>query len=158
MPVFRSDETLLVEGAASFRSKSTTLAKGTNVAANALNHRLHALVADKSGTAATTYTRPVFVAYKDCTILGVRAGAIAPNQTGATVDVDLLKNGSSILSSAIQLTDADSARELKDGTSNLTSTTLAAGDVLELDFTATAGGGTLADGVFAEVIVEENGD
>jgi hypothetical protein len=68
------------------------------------------------------------------------------------VTVDLRKNGTTVLSAVITLNNANTARVAVAGA--LSVTTLVAGDVLEV-VTATAGGGTLATGVFAIVTVNE---
>lgn len=152
-----ADEQLVNEGATDLRG-SVTIKDGANVNPKALTHRHVETYEQESDTTAAAEDRVVHVAHETTTIVAVKAGAVVANVSGATVDVDLHKNGSSILSSAIQLSDSDSAYELVDGTGNLTSTSLVAGDVLEIVVTVAAGGGTLAKGVFAQVVLHENGD
>jgi hypothetical protein len=84
------------------------------------------------------------------TVLTLKAGMAVANVGAATVVVDLLKNGSSILTSTITLNNSLAAYALV-STSSFTATALVAGDVLEIKITATAGGGTLGKGVFAQV-------
>jgi hypothetical protein len=88
------------------------------------------------------------------TLLSFKAGSIVANIGAATVTLDLKKNGVTALSAVITLNNANTARVAVSGT--LSVTTLAAGDVLEVVATATAGGGTLATGVFAELRWKED--
>ena len=67
--------------------------------------------------------------------------------------MDLLKNSVSILTAAITLDSGQNAYQLVAGT--IDTTALAVGDVLEIDITATAGGGTLGKGVFCYVDLHE---
>jgi len=83
--------------------------------------------------------------------VGARVAAIG----GATATWDLYKNGASILTGTITLDNGTAAYVLKAGT--LSATTLAQNDVLEVVVPAVAaGGGTLAQGLFATVTVREN--
>lgn len=72
----------------------------------------------------------------------------------ATLTVDLLKNGTTVLTAPVSTSSSDAVRALKGAT--FASTALADGDVLELNITATAGGGTLAVGMGAELTYDEN--
>jgi hypothetical protein len=106
-------------------------------------------------TTATTETKTVGVIYGvSGTLLSFKAGSIVANIGAATVTLDLKKNGVTALSAVITLNNANTARVAVSGT--LSVTTLAAGDVLEVVATATAGGGTLATGVFAELRWKED--
>jgi hypothetical protein len=82
------------------------------------------------------------------------AGAVVVLVAPATCTIDLLKNGSSILTAAVALAAGDTPRVVKFGT--FSSTSVVAGDVLEVKVTATAGGGTLPKGVFVRLTVTEN--
>ena len=75
------------------------------------------------------------------------------NDTGTSTDVDfdLKKNGATILSAAVNITNAASDRAVQTGT--LSSATLVAGDVLSIELAATSTTG--AQGPFAWVEVEE---
>ena len=128
-------------------------AAGINTTKN--NHRQHARYAQPN-TTAVTETRPIWITYGTSgTLVKFRAGSIVANIGAATVTVDLWKNGSSILSAPITLNSSDTARTPVD-VGSFTSTTTAAGDWFDAVITATAGGGTLATGVYAELIVDEN--
>lgn len=105
-------------------------------------------------TTATTETRVIHVARAAGTIEGFRAGSIAACSGAATITFDLKKNGTTVLSSVITLDNANTARVIEAGTLS-GSPTVAAGDVLEVVITATAGGGTLGTGAFCQAIVRE---
>jgi hypothetical protein len=83
------------------------------------------------------------------TLNGVQAGAVTKAVGGASVAVDVKKNGVSVLTTPIVLNNGDTNRVGKAGT--LLTTALAAGDELSVTFTGTAGGGTLPKGVFASL-------
>lgn len=118
-----------------------------------LDHQ-HRIPYSQPNTTATTETRVLYRCFgASGTILGFHAGSIAANIGAATVTLDLKKNGTTVLSSVITLNNANTARVAVAGT--LSVTTLVAGDVLEVVVTATAGGGTLATGLFAAVTVGE---
>jgi hypothetical protein len=88
------------------------------------------------------------------TVKAFKAGSITVCAGNATVTLDLKKNGTSILSAVITLNNANTARIAVAGT--ISSTTLAAGDWLEVVITATIGTGTLATGVFCELEIDED--
>lgn len=75
--------------------------------------------------------------------------------TGATITVMLKKNGSDILSAALQLDDADANYAVVYAT-NFTSTAYVRDDVFEIVVDATAGGGTVGQGLFVRVIARED--
>jgi len=107
-----------------------------------------------SSTTAAADTKVIFTVYGTSgTIIAFRAGAVVPNVGAATCTVDLRKNGTTVLSAVITLNNTQTARQLVSGA--VTTTAVASGDVLEVVVTATAGGGTLAQGLFASVTVNE---
>lgn len=117
--------------------------------------KLQHLVRKTYGQAGTTTTHTV--AFHVCRatglILELAAGSKTKNLSGATVTVDLQNNGSSILVSPLELNDTHSAYEVVIGTIDSDDTD--ADDVLELVITATAGGGTLATGLFVTMDATE---
>jgi hypothetical protein len=83
----------------------------------------------------------------------VRAFKCLLNVTGTTTDVgfDLKKNGTSILSAAVNITNAASDRAVQTGT--ISAASLTAGDVISLSLATTTTTG--AQGPFAWVEIEE---
>jgi hypothetical protein len=109
---------------------------------------------NQNGTA-TAETRAVY----ECrgvtaTIQGMRVGSIGPCVGGATITVDLKKNGTTVLSGVVTLNNANTARVAVDAA--VTSTALVVGDWLEVVVTATAGGGTIGTGLFVQVEIFED--
>lgn len=84
-----------------------------------------------------------------------KAGNTTINIGAATISIQLKKNGANILSAAIVL-DTANVNYVAEAASGFTSTALVVGDVLEVDITATAGGGTLGLGFFAQIVLRED--
>lgn len=133
---------------------SDAIKTGANLDADKLESRVYSSHAQPN-SAATSETRPLFVARKAGTIKEVAAGSIAKAVGAATVTVDVKKNGTTILSSVITLDSANTDRVVEVGT--LSVTTFAAGDWFEVVIVATAGGGTLPTGVFLQCEMDQNG-
>jgi len=88
------------------------------------------------------------------TLLSVKAGCVTPCAGNATITVDLLVNGASVLDSAcIELSSAEAAYELLAG--SIDDTALEVGDVIEIDVAVDAGTGTLGEGLFCVVDLSE---
>ncbi len=87
------------------------------------------------------------------TIVGFVAGITTVFGAASTCIVDLLKNGSSILSATIQLSNSYTAFQLV-SPAGYTSTSLAAGDVLEVQV-KTISGSNLGKGLFADLVIDE---
>lgn len=102
------------------------------------------------GATPTTREEIVFVASTAGTIRGFHA---LLNDTGTSTDIDfdLKKNGVSVLSSVITITNSEGDREIVDG--SLSGTSFAADDVLSIAMTVTSSTG--AQGPFAWVELEE---
>ena len=91
-----------------------------------------------------------------CEVAGtIRQFAALCNETGtaASVTFDLKKNGASILSSVVTITNATADKAVVDGT--ISSTTVAVGDVLSIALAVSSSTGM--QGPFAWLTVEENG-
>lgn len=115
----------------------------------------HRATYSQPNTTATTETRIIHcVRGLTGTIKEIAAGSIVANVGAATVTVDLRKNGTTVLSSVITLNNTHTARQNVTGT--IAGATVAAGDDLDIVITATAGGGTLATGVFVALTVDED--
>lgn len=85
----------------------------------------------------------------------IRQFAAMCNETGtsASVAFDLKKNGTTVLSSTVSITNATSDRAVVDGT--LSSTSVAVGDVLSIALAVSSSTGM--QGPFAWATIEENG-
>ena len=88
------------------------------------------------------------------TVQSFMAGSISASTGNSTIAVDLKLNGTSMLSAVISLTSTEVAYEVKAGT--LSTTTVAAEDVLTVVVTVTEGTGTLGAGVFAVAVIDED--
>lgn len=120
-----------------------------------LGHQ-HRIPYNQPNTAATTETRVLYRCYgATATVIELACGSIAIAVGAATVTFDLKKNGTTVLTGVLTLNSSNTARVAV--LASLSGTvTLAAGDVLELVVTATASGGTLPTGIFAELTVKED--
>lgn len=124
------------------------------IEASKLEHQ-HRCMYAQPNTTASAETKVVYVCYGTSgTIIDFRAGCISVCTGNATISVDLKKNGTSVLSSAISLTSSDSDRVPVAGT--VATTSLSSNDVLEVVVTVNAGTGTLGTGVFAALTVHED--
>lgn len=127
------------------------------VEASKLQHQFQKNLAQVHGTAATTERRVIHtVRGVSGTVVEFRAGVVVAITGDSTIDVDLIKNGTTILSAAIQLDNANTAYAFEDAT--ISSATLAADDVLEVVVTATVNTGTLGQGLFVETTIREDAD
>ena len=125
------------------------------IAATKLQHVHRQEYAQGSASNAAAATQVIHVVLgSTATVVTIKAGAVVPAVGAATATINLYKNGSTILSSSITLNSSQSARQLVSGT--IASAGLVAGDVLEVVITATAGGGTLAQGLFVTVDIFED--
>jgi len=116
-------------------------------------HRWIRQLTQVHGSAGVSERRVVHVAKGAGTIDLVRAGVVVACVGAATITVDVWKNGTTVLSAVISLGSADVAYAKKSGT--VTVPAYAAGDVLEVVAVATAGGGTIGQGLFVDVICTE---
>jgi len=92
------------------------------------------------------------------TLKSLVAGLQTANVGGATVTVDLYKNGSSVLTAPINLTNANTPNVTNGSAiaATFTSTSVVQGDILQVVVTATAGGGTIGNGVYADLNLIED--
>lgn len=128
------------------------------IAASKLQHRYRPGHAQVHGSAATAERRVIHVVRgATATINSMRAGVVVAAIGDSTASVNLYKNGSSILSGGtpITLSSADTAYAL-DSPGGFTSTSLVVGDVLEIVQTISAGTGTLPQGVFSTLDIDED--
>lgn len=119
------------------------------------DHQYSPIVQQTHGTATVSRREVIHVARGAGVIRSFRIGQVVANVGGATVTVTLLKNGTNILSSTLQLTNAQAAFATLSGTFGVGNDVYAADDVFEVNVTAAAGGGTLGQGFFAQLVVDE---
>lgn len=126
----------------------------TKIDSDKLQHCYRAGTNFNTAIGGTPVTREeiVFV----CEVAGtIRGFSALCNDTGtaASVTFDLKKNGTTILSSVITITNATADRAVIDGT--LSATSVAVGDVLSIALTVSTSTGM--QGPYAYVTIEENG-
>jgi hypothetical protein len=130
------------------------VAASAGINATKLQHQ-HRPGLSQPNTTATSVTQAIFRCFGATgAVVGFHAGMIAKNVSGATVTVDLRKNGTTILTAVISLSSADTNRVALAGT--ISGGTLVAGDLLEVVVTATVGGGTIGTGFFCYATVNED--
>lgn len=126
-----------------------------NLDISKLRHRVDETLSQGSATTAAAQSNPIYVAKAAGTITGLEVGAVVANIGAAACTVDLKKNGTSVLTGGtpVSLTNATAAYATV--AASITTAAYAAGDVFELIITATAGGGTLAKGLFVKFEADE---
>jgi hypothetical protein len=129
------------------------VASGAAIVTTKMKHQYAKNTQQESDTSSTDQTFVNHVAYGAGSVVSFKVGAIVAPVGAATVDIDLLKNGVTVLNAAAQLTSGETARELVAGV--IGTAAYVAGDVFEVDIDQTTGGGTDAKGVFAEAIYRE---
>jgi len=134
---------------------ATPGAGAAGIVSSKLNHRFKRWLGQAEGAAVVSQTEIVSITYGTAgAIVALQAILKVACAGAATISVDLKKNGTSVLASPISFSSSDSALTVKSATP--TTTTTAAGDYFEIVITATAGGGTLGQGIYAEAIIDEN--
>lgn len=134
---------------------SDSIQAGANLNADKLEQR-ECVSHAQPNSASTTETRTLFVARRAGAVNEVIAGSIAVAIGDSTVTVDVKKNGTTILSSAITLDNANTARLAEVGVLS-GSGAFVADDWFEVVITATIGTGTLPTGVFCQMEIDQNG-
>ena len=126
---------------------------GANIAATKLESRRNVSYSQDSTTDATVEIKTVLVVNGATgTIISFGVGAVTPAAAAGNAVVDLLKNGSTILSSTITLDSGTAAYALKTP-AGFTSTALAQGDVLAVKVTSAAA--TKPKGLFFRLVLDE---
>lgn len=106
-----------------------------------------------SGGAATSATQQFYTAKAAGVVAQVMVGSVAIAAGAATVTVDVKKNGTTILSGVVTLNNANTAYVPVAGSVSVTA--YVANDTFTVTTVATAGGGTLPQGVFCQVTFQE---
>lgn len=127
---------------------------GAGIEAEKLEHH-HSITGNQPNTAATTETRVIHNVYGATgDTLAFEAGSIVAATGNATVTLDVLKNGTTILAAVITLDNANSARVAEAGSISVAG--LVDGDVLEVVIVATIGTGALPTGLFYNLRLNED--
>lgn len=135
---------------------NSAIAAAAGISASKLQKRTYADYGQVHGSAATSQRIAIHrVKGATGTINSFKCLTSVLNIGAATISVQLKKNGSNILSAATVLDTGNTAFIAEDA-AGFTSTALVAGDVLEVDITATAGGGTLGQGFYCVAEIDED--
>jgi len=133
------------------------VAAAAAIAASKLQHQYEKVYSQESATSAADEARVAHVVQGATgTIEGFEAGSVVAAVGDDTCDVDLLKNGTTVLNAAITLDSTNVAYTVEAGT--VGTSAVVDGDVLEIKIDATHNTGTLAKGIFACVKIREDAD
>jgi len=126
-----------------------------------LQHVHHVTLTQADGSAVADESRVVFIARAPCTVLAVECALLTAAAGDSTVDIDVQQSTgggafASILTAAETLDSSTVVRTVVEATLDGTPT-LADGDMLLIDIDATAGTGTLPQGLVVDVTIAEEG-
>ncbi|VTR95239.1 Marine sediment metagenome DNA, contig: S03H2_L04701 OS=marine sediment metagenome GN=S03H2_18785 PE=4 SV=1 [Gemmata massiliana] len=133
----------------------TQIGSSNPIGATKLAHQYVPTYSQPNGTAAVTERKVIHVAQSAGNVISAEAGIVTVAAGAATVTVDVRKNGTTVLTSTISISVAQAAFAKVSGAVNATPATYVTGDVFEVVVTATAGGGTLPQGLFVDVKFRE---
>jgi len=143
----------LTPPAASIPNSAIPAAAG--ISASKLQQQLAKDYGQPNGTTPVTERKVIHVVYgATCTILSLKVGTKTVLTGLATITVDILKNGTSILTGVVTINNTQTAYQLVSGA--LATTPGVQGDVYEINVVATAGGGGLGGGIFASLVLNED--
>jgi len=127
------------------------------IKASKLQHQHRVGYAQESATLAADESRVLHTVFGATgTIENFEAGSVVACTGTDKVEIDLLKNGVSILTAKITLDSTSTAYIVVEAA--IATATLVDGDVLEVSIDATAGTGVLAKGVFVSLTVHEDAE
>ena len=134
------------------------VAADADIDASKLEHAHRVKLAQESDEAVVAETRPIHVVKgATATLKSVAAGLVVPCASGETIEIDILKNGVTLMSAAIELDSADDAYDVVAGT--IQDEDLVADDVLEIEITPLAGSaGADAMGIFCYLDIWEDAE
>lgn len=133
-----------------------TQVKSTDpISADKIEHEHRAGYAQESATTAADEARVLHVVMGATgTLRAFKAGVVVACVGDSEIEIDLLKDGVTVLTAPITITSAHAAYEIVVAT--ISSASVVAGDVLEVSIDATVGTGTLGKGVFATLDLAED--
>jgi len=111
--------------------------------------------AEESATTSGSGNRVIHTARYTGVLKEIVAGCVVPCSGAATITIDLLKNGSTVLTAVFLLDSSNVARIVEAGITDAAKVDYAAGDVFELNIVSAAGGGTLGLGLFCQAQFDE---
>lgn len=125
------------------------------IVATKMEHQYTVTMADDDATTCADRTAKVHTVYGATgTLVSFEACATAKATGTDKVEIDLTVNGVSALNAVIELNTGDANDAIVVGT--ISSATLADGDMIRIDFDATAGDGALPTGVSATLVWRED--
>lgn len=124
---------------------------GAAIDCTKLQQQVHATYAQARGSAAATARAVIHCCRGAGSIESLRVGVTQAAVGAATVDTHLKKNGSNVTSAAVQIDSGDAA--FAEVTGSFSDDDYVDGDVYEVDITATAGGGTLPQGLYVSLVL-----
>lgn len=125
------------------------------VACDKLQHQHDRCHSQANGVAAATERKIVHVAKAAGTVVLFEVGHTTAGAGGATLTHNLLKNGASVLSGGTALSDPVTNAAYVRTAGTIGTSAYVAGDVFEVQTTATVGGGTLPQGSFVHAAFRE---
>ena len=153
MPTSRQEGNLHVAGTLS--ANAIAYPSGSTQKADEQEHRYMLTYSQESATGAADGAYVVHVVHGATGVLNsFKCGVVVACVGAATIDVDLLVNGVSVLSSAVEISVSHAAYELVSGT--ISGAALEVNDVVEVSIDETTGGGTQGKGVFAVLELDED--
>ena len=129
------------------------VSSGAGIKANKLQQQRHILedfTQQRTDTPSAAH-HTSFVATSSGTLLAFSAG-LAVTGSATDIDFDLLVNGSSVLTAAVNITDSETDDTLSSGV--ISSTAISAGDVVSIQMTVTTNTG--AQGPMCQLFWNEN--
>ena len=151
-----SARSLLIPAGAVSNASIPAGSPGTFIDPTKIGHQHNRLYGQPNTTAVAERKALHRVNGTTATIVAAAAGVLGANVGAATITVDILKNGVTVLTAAIVLTNADLARVGHAGVISGASAACVAGDLIETNITVAAGGGTPGTGLFVQVVVNED--
>ena len=126
-----------------------TVGAAANIAGSKIQQTIRKTFAQASNATVSAITEPIYLVIgANTTIQAVSAGMVVVALTPDTCTVDIKKNGTSILASAISLTSSQTARQAVVG--SIVTPAGVVGDLYEVVITPGHTSGTLGQGVFVE--------
>ena len=134
---------------------NTHVSENAGLDATKLKHQYEITQAQGSGDNVAAETQVRHLVYGTTgEVIAFEGGSIVAGLGTYEVTIDLLKNGTTVLTTPVVLTTNETAMEVV--SSVIGTTPLVANDVLEVDISITGTTGTAAQGVFSRLVVRED--